>query len=74
MPLCKHYINRYHLNMLIIIYIIYHIYIGSELYNLVYGKIKVGSIKWNFKNKQWVSGNIMIISQEMLYSEVHVDM
>ena len=49
MPLGKHPTDRYHLNMLIIIYIIYYIYIESELYKLVYRKIKVGSIKWNLK-------------------------
>ena len=36
MTLCKHYSDRYHFNILRIIAIKYHIYIGIELYNLVY--------------------------------------
>ena len=37
-PLCKNTIERYHFNILIIINIIYHIYIESELYQLEYGR------------------------------------
>ena len=33
-------------------------------------KIKVGLYKWIFKRKLWVGGNIMIISQDTLYSDV----
>ena len=38
-PLCKNSTDRYHLNILRIIVIIYHIYIEYELYNLSYTKI-----------------------------------
>ena len=34
--LCKHSIDRYNLNIMRIIGIIYHIHIGFELYNLAY--------------------------------------
>ena len=65
-PLFKHSIDRYNSNILIIIAIIHNIYTESELYNLPYGKIKVGFLKWNFKSKKWVNGKIVIISQEIL--------
>ena len=41
--LCKIFTDRYHLNILRIIAIIYHIYIGCELYNLAYGN-KMGGV------------------------------
>ena len=47
-PLYKHSTNGYHLNILRIIAIVYHLYIESGLYNLAYAKVKVGPIKWNF--------------------------
>ena len=47
-PLCKNTNDRYHFNIMRIIAIIYHIYIESELYNLAYGKVKVGPIKYIF--------------------------
>ena len=37
-PLCKKSIGRYHLNILRIITLIYHMYIEYELYNLTYNK------------------------------------
>ena len=37
-PLYKYSTDRYHLNILIMITIIYQIYIGSELYNLAHTK------------------------------------
>ena len=35
-PFCKILTNRYHLNLLMIVTLIYHIYIEYELYNLEY--------------------------------------
>ena len=54
--LCKNSNDRYHLSILIIIAIIYHIYIDCELYNLAYGNsqiliheqelLKLKMVKW----------------------------
>ena len=35
-PLCKNFNESFHLNILIIIAISYHLYIGCELYHLAY--------------------------------------
>ena len=48
--LCKNSTDRYHLNILRIITIIYHIYIECESYNLAYKKpklLRLTGFKWD---------------------------
>ena len=69
-PLCKKSTYRYHLNILRIVSIVYHIYIECELYNLAYTRIWMWYMKMNSYVQQWVSGMIMIHLQNNLFTEV----
>ena len=47
-PLYKHSIDRYYLNILMIFAIIYHTSVEFELYNLAYGNIQSGIYEQTF--------------------------
>ena len=47
--LMQNFTEKSYFDILIIITIIFHSYIDSELYNLAYGKFKLGSINRKFK-------------------------
>ena len=49
-PLCKKSTDRYHLNILRIIPLIYHMFIEYELYNLTYNKNTGFLYKYRFIN------------------------
>ena len=65
--LCKNSNDRYHLNILIIIAIIYHIYIDCELYNLAYGN---SQILIHEQELLKLKNGKVARSQEMLFSKV----
>ena len=73
-PLCKNISERYYFNILIIITIICHIYIESELYQLAYRRGQNWIFQVIFLIKQWISVSITFLSPDMVYSDLHVDM
>ena len=64
--LCKHSSYIYNFNILVIISIVITFILRVNYITWHMKKNKFGPIKWDFKIKQWASGNIVIISQEML--------